>query len=408
MARTRDFLAQNAPWLGAGALLTGMSSFGQTFFISVFAGHIQSTFALSHGAWGSIYAIGTTASAVVMIWAGVLTDRYRARSLGMACLFGLAITCLFVAVNPYAVLLPLAVFGLRIMGQGMLHHIAIVAMARWFVATRGRALATASLGYSLAEMFLPVTFVFLMGYFHWRSLWVLAALICCLAALFLRFLLREERVPSSEDQNDTRTGMNGRHWTRLEALRHPLFWFMVPAIFGLSAFGTALLFHQVHYAEVMGFGHITFVGLLPIYSAVAVGMMIVSGIALDKYGTRRLIPFFMVPASLAFLLFAQAQSVWVLTAAFILFGMTAGSNGTLSNAFWAEVYGTAHIGSIKAMTAAVMVLGSALGPALTGALIDWGVAIDTQYFYISAYYLLVSLSVWLAVRQANRSISVCA
>ena len=68
MARTIQFLLENARWLGAGALLMSMSSFGQTFFISIFAGQIQSKFGLSHGEWGGIYALGTTAAA--LLWFG--------------------------------------------------------------------------------------------------------------------------------------------------------------------------------------------------------------------------------------------------------------------------------------------------------------------------------------------------
>jgi len=68
--RSENFLFKNAPFLTAGVLLTFMSSFGQTFFISIFAGEIRTAFNLSHGAWGGIYTIGTFLSAIVMVWAG--------------------------------------------------------------------------------------------------------------------------------------------------------------------------------------------------------------------------------------------------------------------------------------------------------------------------------------------------
>ena len=64
----KEFLLRNAPFLGVGVLLTFTSSFGQTYFISIFAGEIRQEFGLSHAAWGAIYAAGTMASAVVMIW----------------------------------------------------------------------------------------------------------------------------------------------------------------------------------------------------------------------------------------------------------------------------------------------------------------------------------------------------
>ena len=42
-----DFLSKNKKWLGAGALLTLSSSYGQTFFISLFAGQIMNDFSLT-------------------------------------------------------------------------------------------------------------------------------------------------------------------------------------------------------------------------------------------------------------------------------------------------------------------------------------------------------------------------
>ena len=73
------FLRDNAPWLASGALLTFSSSYGQTYFISIFAGEIRGEFGLSHSAWGAIYGAGTLASAAMMVWAGALTDRFGTR-----------------------------------------------------------------------------------------------------------------------------------------------------------------------------------------------------------------------------------------------------------------------------------------------------------------------------------------
>ena len=74
-----NFVTKNKNWLGAGALLTLSSSYGQTFFISLFAGKIMEGFSLTDGQWGSVYALSTTFSAIVMVWAGALTDKFRAR-----------------------------------------------------------------------------------------------------------------------------------------------------------------------------------------------------------------------------------------------------------------------------------------------------------------------------------------
>ncbi|WP_189368302.1 MFS transporter [Tateyamaria omphalii] len=395
------FLKSNQQWLAAGALLTLLSSFGQTFFISIFAAQIQGDYSLSHGDWGAIYGLGTAASAVVMIWAGGLTDRFRARSLGVVVLVLLAGSCLLMAINPYAALLPIVIFALRLTGQGMTSHIAIVAMARWFVASRGRALAVATLGFSLGEAVLPLLFVALMAFLDWRVLWLLAAAIALLGVPILWRLLGEERTPQSMAGENQSFGMKARHWTRTDTLGHPLFWFMVPALVGPAAFNTAFFFQQVYFAEIKGWSHLSLVALFPIYTVVGIAAMILSGIALDRYGTARLIPFFQLPMVVAFVTFSVAQSLAAAAIGFVFLALTTGANSTLPNAFWAEFYGTRHIGAIKAMAAAVMVLGSAIGPGLTGGLIDFGVDLNVQYMGVAAYFLLATACMWIGIQRAR-------
>ncbi|MEQ8342890.1 MAG: MFS transporter [Marinovum algicola] len=403
--RERSFLLQNAPWLAAGALLAFLSSFGQTFFISVFAGEIRAEFGLSHGAWGGIYSLGTTLSAAVMVWAGGLTDRFRARVLGSGVLVLLALACLSMAFSTVW-LLPLVIFALRLTGQGMTSHISAVAMARWFVAMRGRALSIAALGFSFGEALLPIVFVALLGMFDWRLLWLVAAMIAAAGIPLLLLLLRRERTPQSLATSEQSTGMQARQWTRGEALRHRLFWFMVPALLGPPAFNTAFFFQQVHYAEVKGWAHLDLVALFPVYTAISVGAMIVSGWLLDKLGTARLMPFYQVPMVAAFVFFAYATSPASALFGFFFLALSTGANMTLPNAFWAEFYGTAHLGSIKAMAAAVMVLGSALGPGLTGVLIDAGVGIEAQYMGVAGYFVFASAMMAIGVTQARPGLSV--
>ena len=75
-----SFLIINKLWLSAGFLLALSSSFGQTFFISIFAAEIMSSFDLSNSEWGTIYASGTLLSAAAMIYIGGLVDDYKTSS----------------------------------------------------------------------------------------------------------------------------------------------------------------------------------------------------------------------------------------------------------------------------------------------------------------------------------------
>ena len=119
-----EFLRTNVRWLSAGVLLNFSTSFGQTFFISIFAGQIMLDYGLSNGDWGRIYGTGTLVSGLLMIWAGAYTDLYRARSLSVAMFCMMCAFCLAMAFNTNAALLIVIIFGLRFSGQGMLTAIA--------------------------------------------------------------------------------------------------------------------------------------------------------------------------------------------------------------------------------------------------------------------------------------------
>jgi len=215
-------------------------------------------------------------------------------------------------------------------------------------------------------------------------------------------LLKNERTPQTLAQENSSLGMERKHWNRFQALHHPLFWIMVPSILGPSAFNTAFFFHQVHFSELKDMSHIALVAKFPLYTAVAVGAMMLSGWALDKVGTPRLIPFFQVPAILAFTVFALADTGLSISLGFVLLGLTSGATATLPSAFWAEFYGTKYLGRIKALAAAVMVLGSAIGPGITGFLIDNKIGLETQFFGVSTYFAFATLLLWFGVRKYAR------
>ena len=133
--------------------------------------------------------------------------------------------------------------------------------------------------------------------------------------------------------------------------------------------------------------HVQLVAMFPFYTVVGILAMVLSGWALDKVGTPRLIPWYQLPLVAAFITFAYADSYSTMLIGFFFLALTTGANSTLPNAFWAEFFGTRHLGSIKAMAAAVMVLGSAIGPGITGLGIDLGIGIETQYLWVAAYFV---------------------
>ena len=87
--------------------------------------------------------------------------------------------------------------------------------------------------------------------------------------------------------------------------------------------------------------------------------------------------------------------------AFIFLGLVGISNGfanILGSSTWAELYGVKYIGSIKALTTALMVFATAFGTALFGFLIDIGFSID-DIAAVSGIYIFISLVLLFLIRK---------
>ena len=81
------------------------------------------------------------------------------------------------------------------------------------------------------------------------------------------------------------------------------------------------------------------------------------------------------------------------------------SNGNMSlanvlgSSTWAEIYGVRYLGSIKALTTALMVFSTAFGTAIFGLLIDQGFTIE-HIALVSVIYISLSLLALLIIKRS--------
>lgn len=395
------FVRDNVRWLAGGFLLTFFSSFGQTFFISLSAGSIRSEFGLSHGEFGSVYMIATLASALTLSQLGKIVDSL---SVSRVALIIIPLLALFAASMAFAnslVLLILAIFGLRLFGQGMMTHNAITAMGRWYVAQRGRAVSVASLGHQVGEAALPIIYVSIVATVGWRNTWLLSALVIMGFALPLVYaLMRKERQPRSTDG----VALNGapKDWTRKEVLRDPIFWLILLGILAPGFIGTSIFFHQVYLVELRGWSMQAFAGSFVFMSVMNFSFALISGILIDRFSALTLLPTFLLPMAVSCFLLGGIEAQWGIFAFMALLGMSYGVSGTLFGALWPEIYGIRHLGSIRAIIVAFMVFSTAMGPGITGFLIDYGVDYPSQILVMGAYCLVASIAMMLVSRMVKR------
>ncbi|MEO1264408.1 MAG: MFS transporter, partial [Pseudomonadota bacterium] len=382
----------NARWLGAGFLMTLGSSFGQTYFISLFGADIRAFYGLSHGDFGGLYTIATAASAMALIFIGKLADRWPVAGLSAAVAVALGIGCLVMANARSLVLLVIALFLLRLFGQGMMTHISMTAMGRWFEARRGRAVAMASFGFPAGEAFFPLLAVALIPALGWRGTWVAAAMVMIFVAAPVFYLLTyRNRTPRFSAEDVAVAVTDRRQWTASEVRRDWLPYALFPGLLAPAFIVTSVFFHQAHLAAAKGWSIEWIAASYPFYAATSVLGSIAAGWLVDRGSARSFLPVMLMPLCVALAIFGLGTHPLTAFAAFAFFGLSAGFMVSISGTLWAELYGTRHLGAIRALVVAAMVLSTAVGPSITGYLIDAGLGVGTLLIVMAAYCIAASI-----------------
>jgi len=388
-----SFVRANARWLATGLLLAVGSSFAQTYFISIFSGEIREAYGLTDGQWGGIYTVTTLASALLLIGFGGRADTVPLSRLAVIVAVVFAVAAALMALGTAIWTLFLAVFLLRFCGQGMMTHMKATAMARWFVATRGRAMAITNLGYPVGEAVLPVVTILIIASIGWRATWGVAAAVIALVLIpTLMVLLAQDRAPAGSNGGQGAPGLHGKHWTRSEVLRHPLFYAFIPFLLTPGFIGTVIFFHAVHVAEVKGWSLTDLGPSYVAYALASVTVGFVSGAVVDRIGPATLLPVALLPMAVGMFLIGPAETPVGWAVALSLVGVTQGVGATLSGTLMPSLFGTRHLGSIRAIATAVMVFSTAIGPGITGWFIDRGVTYPEQGLAQGAWCVALSLA----------------
>lgn len=389
--------AREIRFIAFGFLLALASSFGQTFFIGLFGGQIRAEFALTHGGFGGLYSLATLLSGLLMLWVGAALDRVNLLRYATAAAVTLAIASLLLAATDSTAWLLLALFGLRLAGQGMMSHASATGMARAFTHHRGKAIAFATLGHPVGEAVLPILAVSAAAMLGWRNIWFGAAVLSGLALpVLFRFMADARQMGAVASGLAVGTGTAVRSHTRAEMLRDRRFHLMVPALVGPSFIITGLLFHQVHLSAAKGWDLAWFATCFAAYAAASTAAVILSGTLIDRLGAVRLMPVYLLPLGLGCAILAGGRHDLIALAFMGLAGLTSGMAATVITAMWAEVYGVGHLGAIRALATSMSVVASALAPAFMGWLIDVGTSMNAIALGAAVYLGVATSSVFFA------------
>ncbi len=389
-----------------GFIFTFFSSFGQSFFLGLFNSSIRDALSITHGQFGTIYASATLLSSLIIIWVGKKIDDIDVFKFGSFVTLLLSFSCYFFSKVSSVTFLFIAIFLMRFSGQGLMSHTAPTTISRYFTKSRGKALSIGWFGLSTAEFVLPVFVIYLLTFMEWRNIWISISFVILFLPIISYFLIKNIKLDSREiDSDKNKKKSMIKNWKRIEVIKDYRFYIVCANMLAMPWIATGIFVYQSFILSSKNWGPYVIAQSFMAYSVLSVITLFIAGFLIDKFSSRKLLIYMNLPFLLSLFLIIVFDNPLI---SFLFLGLIGISNGlanVLGSATWAEVYGVKHIGSIKALTTALMVFSTAFGTAVFGLLIDNGFSIE-EISIISGTYILLALIALFFVRNKLNPIKI--
>lgn len=356
------------------ALAIFFSGPGQTYSISIFIDAYLSYFGWSSTLISTMYLFATLLAGFLLFIVGRLVDKFGQRRMTVIVATLLAVACLFNSFILGPTMLFIGFFMLRLFGQGSMTLIPGTLIPQWFVNKRGRALSFMAFGSFLSAAALPPFNAWLIDQVGWQVSWLVWASLMMFIFVPLAFIFirnRPEDVGLHPDNlSDDEVSEKGSKtssiyeeaWTVKEAMRTKEFWLLLFCVAVPSMVNTGIVFHFVPILAESGIGRTHAAFILSIMAIVAFPITFLAGFIVERVKANYVLGLAFLGQIGIMVLLVQTDSY---TAA-ILFGVARGLVGGFEaislGIIFPNYFGRANIGSIKGVSATIMVIGSAFGP----------------------------------------------
>jgi len=243
--------------------------------------------------------------------------------------------------------------------------------------------------------------------YDWRNIWLIISIIVILFLPIASYLLVKNLNLESRETDNKKNKSNKKikDWKRIEVLKDYRFYIISANMLAMPWIATGTFVYQSFILESKNWGPYIIAQSFMVYSIMSVVTLFISGFLIDKFTSRKILIYMNLPLLLATLVIIYYDNPLT---AFVFLGLIGISNGlanVLGSSTWAEIYGVKYIGSIKALTTAMMVFSTAFGTAFFGVLIDRGFSIE-EIAVISSIYISISLFVLFIIRSRLNPVQV--
>ncbi len=328
-------------------------------------------------------AIRAIAGMVSGPFIGMILDRHGPRVFmtAGAAVTGVALMVLMGVQERWQFWLIFAVVGL--VGMGEPGNIApTVALAKWFVRMRGRAMAISTQGQLLGGVVMTPIIAFLLVEIGWRPTWVLLGLFVLVinVPLTAAFMRRQPEdmglLPDGDTAEDISSVVDRSQvdieesWSAPEALRTSTFWLLTLG-FNFILFATiSIVYHQVLYFT--GEGLSTMLAIYVLMGSMLGGVLsrVLWGWLVEIFSMRLCLTAIALFRAIGTLSLIVVPFPWNIAPFLAFWGFLGGAVGLLLPLSFANYYGRAFQGRIQGILRPLLGISIVIGPISLAVLFD--------------------------------------
>lgn len=390
---------------------------GQTMGISVLTDHLIGALGISRVRLSTAYMIGTLASSLAIPFAGRFLDRRGVRVTTISAMLLLALFLSLLSVAPQVVtligsgghtatflLITLLFLGIRFFGQGVVTVAPRTMVSRWFGPRRAFAVGLMGIVTVFGFSWAPQPLQLSIERFGWQQTLRMQSLVLILlcipiVAIFYRSdpescgLGVEEGLPPPAKGALSLRIDTGPDKTVREARSEYRFRLMMAILGSWALFSTAYAFHVISINAEAGTGATAALRMFFPMSLISVAAQLIGSYLADRLSLKTLFIIFLVMLSgsggALIILHTRAGHVLLM----LCYGIASGLFNIISVITWPKLYGRRNLGEISALSTAVIVAGSAIGPWL----FSYVQALSGSYRSMGGVTLVVSVILIMAM-----------
>ncbi len=307
---------------------------------------------------------------------GRLNDRYGPRLL-------MSVTSLFfgaglMLMSQLNSVLQLYIFYGVLLGIGLssVDVIALTTIARWFSLRRGAMTGLVKVGTGAGQFTIPLIASFLIGLVGWRHTYLVIGVAASIILFGVaQILKRDPDEFQRKSRGDTTSGRQidpdeSRSLSFEKTRKTYQFWNLCIVNFLVIFCLISIIIHIVPHARDTGLSAGQAAGVLSTIGGVSMLGRFISGLAIDRYGSRAIMGACLLLLIISLLWLQVAETLWMLFLFAFIYGLAHGGVFTAVSPIVAEIFGIKAHGTILGIVVCFGTTGGAIGPIFTGQLFD--------------------------------------